>query len=222
MVVHCHYCQATVDGREIGEVLVPGMELESWDEKMRDLERDPWTTRVVLLKCPACRGAIVAAQMLMETDENDIPIWSRPERVWPGMGKYLGSSIPLTIRPSLEEAQKCLAAGAFTASVVMSGRSIEAMCSHFETNSVSLFAGLKELHDKQIIDARLYAWGDELRKHRNLAAHDGEAKFSAADARDLYDFAIAICEYVFVLTERFERFIKRQAKSDPTPRNRQS
>ena len=58
------------------KVLVPGIGGDSWDEKMRDLDGDPWTIRVVQLKCPACRGAIVAAQMLMETDENDIPIWS--------------------------------------------------------------------------------------------------------------------------------------------------
>jgi ferredoxin-NADP reductase/ferredoxin len=69
----------------------------------------------------------------------------------------------------LEEAQRCLPAGAFTASVVMSGRGIEAMCQHFKTKNTSLFGGLKELHDKQIIDARPYEWGDELRKHRNLA-----------------------------------------------------
>jgi hypothetical protein len=54
--------------------------------------------------------------------------------------------------------------------------------------------------------------GDELRKHRNLAAHASGAKFILTDAKDLYDFSTAICDYVFVLTEKFESFKKRQAQ----------
>jgi hypothetical protein len=50
-----------------------------------------------------------------------------------------------------------------------------------------------------------------LRKHRNLAAHATGANFNLIDAKDLYDFATAICEYVFVLTAKFEAFKKRQS-----------
>jgi hypothetical protein len=60
----------------------------------------------------------------------------------------------------------------------------------------------------------LYEWGDELRKHRNLAAHASDVHFNLADAKDLYDFSTAICEYVFVLTEKFEAFRKRQAAQE--------
>lgn len=211
-----------VDGRETGEVVVPVIPTDSLDEKMRNLEEglDPWITRIVLLKCPVCNRAIVTEQGLIETDENDDPIWTQPERAWPPSEDRLDVAIPLPIRASLEEAQKCLAASAFTASVVMSGRGIETMCGHFKTKITSLFEGLKELRDREIIDARLYAWGDELRKHRNLAAHASDAKFSAIDARDLYDFAKAICEYVFVLTEKFERFRERQARSEAASQSR--
>jgi hypothetical protein len=87
------------------------------------------------------------------------------------------------------------------------------MCRHFATKKDTLFEGLKELHERQIIDARLYQWGDELRKHRNLAAHASDAQFAFNDAKDLYDFATAICDYVFVLTAKFESFQKRQAKA---------
>ncbi len=121
-------------------------------------------------------------------------------------------SIPETIRTCLLEARKCLHATAYTACVAMSGRAIEAMCRHFETKKETLFEGLKELHERSVIDARLYQWGDELRKHRNLAAHATGAKFALADAKDLYDFSTAICDYVFVLTQKFEDFKKRQAK----------
>jgi hypothetical protein len=171
----------------------------------------------MLLKCPVCHGAIVTEQALVETDENDEPVWSYPERCWPGAEKGLDLSIPSLIRASLEEAQRCLAAGAFAASVVMSGRGIEALCRHFKTKSVSLFDALRELHDKQIIDARLHEWADELRKHRNSAAHPSDVQFFGTDARDLYDFSTAICDYVFVLTAKFESFKKRHATSQVTP-----
>jgi hypothetical protein len=85
------------------------------------------------------------------------------------------------------------------------------MCRHFGTKRQTLFEGLKELHERGVIDKRLYEWGDELRKHRNLAAHATGANFNLIDAKDLYDFATAICEYVFVLTAKFEAFKNRQS-----------
>jgi len=36
-----------------------------------------------------------------------------------------------------------------------------------------------------------------------LAAHASGITFDKADAEDLYDFAAAICEYVFVLQEKY-------------------
>jgi hypothetical protein len=69
-------------------------------------------------------------------------------------------------------------------------------------------------HENGIIDKRLHEWGDELRKHRNLAAHASGVKFNLIDAKDLYDFSTAICEYVFVLTEKFDSFKERQAKQE--------
>ena len=195
-------------------MVVPPLPADSPDQEMLNFSegRGPWLIRIVLLKCPVCNGAIVTEQAFLETDGDDNPIWTKPERAWPAPENRLDFAIPSRIRASLEEAEKCLAAGAFTASVVMSGRVIETMCGHFKTKVTSLFEGLKELHDREVIDARLYAWGDELRKHRNLAAYAGDAKFSAEDARDLCDFAKAICEYIFVLQERFENFKKRRLR----------
>jgi hypothetical protein len=50
------------------------------------------------------------------------------------------------------------------------------------------------------VNKKLYEWADELREHRNLAAHATGTKFTRLDAEDIFDFARAICEYVFVLT----------------------
>ena len=73
-----------------------------------------------------------------------------------------------------------------------------------------LAKGLQELHDSGKIDERLYQWGKELHEHRNLAAHATDKVFSREDAEDLYEFANAICDYLFVLQDRYDRFMQRK------------
>ena len=57
--------------------------------------------------------------------------------------------------------------------------------------------------------------GKELHEHRNLAAHASERTFSREDAEDLYEFVNAICDYLFVLQDRYERFMKRKKDAQP-------
>lgn len=207
MLIDCTHCHARVDA----EILKMGV-YETIEELWPDFYR------LSLLRCPACRHLLVGHEALLKPrgfDSFDEPDeWAAATRVWPDPLSDLAGSIPDTIRTCLVEARKCLHATAYCASVAMSGRAIEAMCKHFSTKKYTLFEGLKELHERKIIDARLYEWGDELRKHRNLAAHATEAKFNLVDAKDLYDFSTAICNYVFVLTAKFEAFKNRQAKSE--------
>jgi hypothetical protein len=94
----------------------------------------------------------------------------------------------------------------------MCGRAIEAVCATYKTKSKLLAAGLKELRDKGIIDKRLFDWADALRVLRNIGAHATEEDISREDARDLLDFSMAICEYVFVLAEKYDDFVERQTK----------
>jgi hypothetical protein len=203
MLIDCTHCHARVDA----EIL----------EAVEYIDEIPFESyRIALLRCPQCQHLLVGSQDPSAYDERDCPVeWSLASRVWPEPGSdRVAMSIPASIRIGLLEAYKCFNAGAYTACVAMSGRAIEAMCRHFSTKKETLFDGLKELHERQIIDARLYQWGDELRKHRNLAAHASDVQFALNDAKDLYDFATAICDYVFVLTEKFEAFKKRQAKTE--------
>ena len=95
----------------------------------------------------------------------------------------------------------------------MPGRTLEGVCKHHSTKTKNLAAGLKELKEKGIIDERLFKWGEELRKHRNIGAHASDEKISKEDAKDLLDFVNAICEYVFVLTEKFNKFIERKSEA---------
>ena len=74
---------------------------------------------------------------------------------------------------------------------------------------IMLAAGIKQLRDKKIIDARLFDWSQELHAFRNLAAHPDEGSISREDAEDLQAFAYAIIEYIYDLTERYEEFNSR-------------
>ena len=99
----------------------------------------------------------------------------------------------------------------------MTGRALEATGRHFtkgDAERLMLGKGLEEMYAAQIIDRRLHEWGKELQKNRNLAAHASGETFERDDAEDLFNFATAICEYVFVLTEKFEEFKKRQADKE--------
>ncbi len=95
----------------------------------------------------------------------------------------------------------------------MCGRSLEGICRHYETKSNYLVGGIKELLDSEVIEKRLFAWSEALRKLRNLGAHANDQAVSKKDARDLLEFANAIAEYVFVLSERFKAFMERQKKA---------
>lgn len=171
--------------------------------------------RVMLVRCPGCTYPLVGYQHDQDIDEYGRQGWSDPERVWPRPHATLSSSIPPKIAFSLNEAQKCLAATAYTASAAMTGRALEAIGRHFHTKGkaqqLMLAAGLDELQKNEIIDKRLYEWGMELKNNRNLAAHASDQMFDRHDAEDLFNFVAAICEYVFVLSEKFAEFRKRQA-----------
>jgi hypothetical protein len=209
MLIDCTHCQARVNAEL----------LKSAEYRAEDW---PDSYQLALLRCPECRHLLAGEKALLKPEgfnhpfeEDDPEEWSDASRIWPEpIPQLLALAIPQNIRTCLLEARKCLHATAYTACVAMSGRGIEEMCRHFDTKKETLFEGLKELHERGVIDKRLYEWGDELRKHRNLAAHATGAKFNLIDAKDLYEFSTAICEYVFVLTAKFEAFKKRQAAQE--------
>ncbi len=193
MLIHCSYCLARVNGVHHGHIV----------EHLSESER----TRVQLLQCPACFRALIARDEFLQEGQFDEPdTWSPATRVWPEPDSDIPPTIPAIVRTSLVEANLCLRAGAFTASVVMTGRALEAMCHHFQTKKPMLALGLKELLGREIIDKRLFQWSEELRFNRNLAAHASGEQFSHDEAEDLFNFATAICDYVFVLNEKFSAF----------------
>jgi hypothetical protein len=172
-------------------------------------ENDPY--KITILECPACSTVIVGGSDLVQDRSGEYE-WTDPVRLWPDPIEQLSFSIPGPSRKSLEEANRCFRAQAFSACAVMCGRAIEAVCAAYETKSKNLAGGLKELRDKGIIDQRLFEWAEALREQRNIGAHATDKDVSRDDARDVLDFSIAICQYVFVLSEKYEDFKARQAK----------
>ena len=160
------------------------------------------------LECLVCHRTMVGHSDLMQIG---IENWeyTKPQRLWPSPNRSLDWSIPISVRQSMEEAQKCLGAKAYSACAVMCGRSLEEVCKEHGTKG-ELAQGLKELKNNGIIDGRLFEWGETLRSQRNIGAHAGGKNISRQDASDVLDFTIAICEYVYVLTQKYEEFKKRQ------------
>ena len=198
MIIECSYCESKVDGKVIGEHVSYSYE-------------DPFPFKTVLLECPVCKNSLLGCQELIQTGPKREE-WISGNRLWPQPIVNYSWTIPNIVRDSLEEAHKCYDAKAYSACAVMCGRSLEGICKKYGTKSKILSGGLKELLDKKIIDDRLFQWGEALRQHRNLGAHATEEKISREDARDLLDFVNAICDYVFVLSDKFEKFMERKAK----------
>jgi len=196
MIIECPICKAKVDSKVLTSTPTPD-----------NPEELPF--QVSLVVCPSCKHPLLAGQELIQTGP-DSAEWSSGFRLWPDPRANFSWSIPLIVRTSLEESDKCLRAGAYAASVAMSGRALEGVCRHFKTKSQYLGGGLKELLDKQVIDGKLYQWSQELHRQRNMAAHATEEKVLQNDATALLEFVTSICEYVFVLTAKFDEFMKRK------------
>lgn len=196
MIVECPYCKATVHSKLIGQHVA------------FDPDEDPAPWRTSLVECPSCKNTLVAGQYKNPDGDG----WEPATRVWPSPKRFLSWQIPEIARTSLEEAERCLRAGAPLACAVMCGRALEGICRHFKTSSPYLGGGLKELLEKEIIDKRLFQWSQELQRHRNFAAHATDAKISREDAESLLEFVVAICDYIFVLSAKFDEFMRRKAK----------
>ena len=59
-----------------------------------------------------------------------------------------------------------------------------------------------------------YEWSEALRKERNIGAHAIETEINRQDANDIPDFAVAICEYVYVLTDKYNTYLSCKENSE--------
>jgi len=198
-LIECPFCKAVM-GTE-----VKAQEIDPPEEDV------PLSTRVSLCICPRCKSVIIGRE-----DEDFAGAFDPPRRIWPSPPVNLSYKIPKDIRSSLTEADKCLKGQAYTASVAMCGRALEAVGRHFypPTSATGSPLMLKQAIDRlaadKVIDGRLHKWGLALHSDRNLAAHPSGTDFKEQDAKDVFKFAMNICDYIFVLSAQFEDFEKRR------------
>ena len=222
-IVDCPFCKAKVAADEAGQAL-----RSYWD----DGSQEPFGEKLVVGKCPSCGKLLAghAKQTHFENFNSEYDLWSDVVRVYPNPTKTFSSTrIPPSATTSLGDADKSLQAGASIASCVMFGRALEAVCRDVlfteeekkavkagtSKKRIMLGAGIKQLREKNIIDDRLFDWSQQLHGFRNLAAHpesDDELTISRQDAEDLQAFVYAIIEYIYDLTDRYERFKDRQRR----------
>lgn len=131
-------------------------------------------------------------------------------RIHPPSGRQLNFAVPRIVRSSFNEAVKCEACKAWTASVVMVGRTLEAVITNIYPDIRIIYQGLRKLKDDGIISDEIFRWADSLRFLRNIGAHANDVQISAEDAADSIDFLQAILEIMFHLRPRFEAMMARR------------
>jgi uncharacterized protein DUF4145 len=196
LIIECPTCEAKVSARVIA---------------IKDGSEDRGApTQILFMECLSCKGVLLGHTEMVQVSEDGWD-YCRPDRLWPKPKNSISWKLPDLVRESLEEASLCFNARAYSATVVMCGRALESICKDHSVKDWKLSTGLKELKSKGIIDGRLFEWGEELRKSRNLSAHASDVKMTSEDSRDILDFTIAIGEYVYVLADKYASFKERQS-----------
>ena len=204
-LIECPHCESKVSAKVLAS--------RSYSPE----EIDPF--EILFLECPVCERTMIGEAELVQVGFQEWE-FSQPTRLWPDPKNHLDRNIPSLVRNSIEEARACFRAKAFSACAVMCGRALEAVCKAHKTKDWQLAKGLEELKAKSVIDGRLFEWGEALTKHRNIGAHATDEEITREDASDLLDFTVAICDYVYVLSAKYEQFKLRQIKTTSNRPNR--
>jgi HEPN domain-containing protein len=177
-------------------------EIKSW---VGDAEEEAY----FLVECVSCKRPIFGKAFVYRDEYNNWE-WNNAERLWPvPAATEVSAAIPSAARRDIKEAQKCLSHGIYSAAAVLCGRALERLIKE-KTRGHMIGKGLAELKQKGIIDERLYAWAEALRKERNIGAHATDEDTSKENAQDIIDFTIAIFDYVYTLTEKYEKYVARK------------
>lgn len=171
-----------------------------------------------LLACPECFAPFLLAYRPVEFPggglfgDEDLLFYPEPISLYPEPPDSLDASVPDEIAESYREAQRAFyKAAAYTAAAIMCRRTLEGICVEQGASGRGLSQKLDDLKKKELIDARVYEWAnDVLRRLGNDAAHDYHQRISMEDAQDALSFTKALIEYVYVFTAAFENFKKRR------------
>lgn len=162
-----------------------------------------------LVECPSCHDALFGSAEPYRDELNNWG-WSVAERIWPTPATTeVSAAIPYAARRDIKDAQKCLSHGIYSAAAVLCGKALERLIKEKAGNHM-IGKGIAELKSKGIIDQRLFDWAEALRKERNIGAHASEEETTKENAEDIIDFTIAIFDYVYTLSEKYERYVARK------------
>lgn len=163
----------------------------------------------VLLACPSCNGPLVGRVTSFQDQWNNWQ-YETAERVWPTpTNVQLSRSIPEAARRDIADAQKCLSHGIYSAAAVLCGRALERLIKE-KAGANMLAKGLGELRNKGVIDQRLFDWAEALRRERNIGAHATDEDITKENAQDIVDFTVAIFDYVYTLSEKYDQYLARR------------
>jgi HEPN domain-containing protein len=163
-----------------------------------------------LVECPSCHNALFGSSVAYQDEFNNWG-WDTAERLWPTpLLADVGPAIPEAARRDIKDAQKCFSHGIYSASAVLCGRALERLIKE-KAGANMIAKGLAELKNKGVIDERLFSWAEALRKERNIGAHASDEDTTKENAQDIIDFTIAIFDYVYTLSEKYEKYVARKA-----------
>ncbi len=183
-------------------------DIESWIGDAQD-------EAYFLVACPTCKLPLLGKAFVYQDGHNNWE-WNHAERLWPApAATEVSASIPQAARRDIKDAQKCISQGIYSAAAVLCGRALERLIKE-KAGANMIGKGLAELKTKGIIDERLFAWAEALRKERNIGAHASDEDTTKENAQDTIDFTIAIFDYVYTLSEKYEQYVARKALP-PTP-----
>ena len=202
MLQECDICKATVDAQELASY--QGSELE--DDGFVHL------LHYTFMKCPRCERPFVVSH---EANPRfaEFPLWAQTAKtLLPQPYKRVDPNLPPTVRSAFEEALTCLRSGAYSATVLLSRKTLEAMCHENKINGNNLAQMLKTAMDANVIDGRLFQWANALRLAGNRAPHDVVGSITRLDAMDIVDFTHAMLEYIFTFRDKFNAFMAGEEK----------
>lgn len=193
IVIDCPHCEVRIQA-----------EATSWVTDEHD------DVGFFLVRCPSCHRPLFGSAATYQNQYNNWA-WDTAERLWPtpSVGD-LGLAIPEAARRDIKDAQKCLSHGIYSAAAVLCGRALERLIKE-KAGANMIGKGLGELKAKGIIDERLFAWAEALRKERNIGAHASDEDTTKENAQDIIDFTIAIFDYVYTLSEKYEKYLARKS-----------
>lgn len=157
-----------------------------------------------LAKCTGCgepalffRSDVVFQEDVLQVEEVGF------ERLWERRPRALDFSVPESVRrPYLEACEAelmCLP----TASAVMVGRALEAVCDDLSPGRKGIYETLRKLRDQGVLSHEMFAWAEHLRLLRNLAAHSTERMIDPVELESALEFLEALLIIIYRIRPRF-------------------